>query len=320
MASVSPPLLRTEDPTPADTARLARRDSLTAGAVAAGSLAVVVLWSFATTLATMAERWWTDPQYSHGFLVPLFAGAVLLSRRPLWQRAEWRPSWWGLPVLGGALAIRLFAARTDIGALDAFSLLPALAGVVLLAGGPTLLRWAWPAITFLAFMLPLPFTIEAALAQPLRRLATVVSTYALQTVGCPAYAEGNIILIEDTRLGVAEACSGLGMLLTFFALSTAFAIVIHRPLVDRLLLVASAVPVAVTANVVRITATGLAYYAWGQHSAAAHAIFHDLAGWLMMPLALGLLWLEVRFLDRLLVERPITDATPLPYFRTEKHR
>jgi exosortase/archaeosortase family protein len=98
------------------------------------------------------------------------------------------------------------------------------------------------------------------------------------------------------------------MLLTFFALSTAFALVVRRPLVDRLLLVASAVPVAVTANVVRITATGLAYYAWGQHSAAAHAIFHDLAGWLMMPLALGMLWLELRLLDGFLVERPV--ATP----------
>ncbi len=78
------------------------------------------------------------------------------------------------------------------------------------------------------------------------------------------------------------------------------------------MLVGSAVPVAVAANVARITATGLAYYAWGQHSAAAHAIFHDLAGWLMMPLALALLWLELRLLDRLFVEQ--AAARPLPLF------
>jgi exosortase len=311
MASVETLPLRTESP-PRPSAEADRRALLTAAAVTIGSLTVAILWSYWPTLATMVDRWWSDPQYSHGFLVPVFAAVVLWSRRTLWDQAAWRPSWWGLPVLAAALTLRLIAARSDIDALDAISLLPALAGVVLLAGGTSLLRWSWPAIAFLGFMLPLPFTIEAALAQPLRRLATVVSTYALQTVGCPAFAEGNVIEIEDNRLGVAEACSGLGMLLTFFALSTAFALVVRRPLADRLVLIASAVPVAVAANVARITATGLAYYAWGQHSAAAHAILHDLAGWLMMPLALAMLWLEIRVMDRLLVAQ--TASQPLQLF------
>jgi exosortase len=237
---------------------------------------------------------------------------VLWSRRALWQASQWQPSWWGLPVLAVAVAMRLVSARADIEPLDGLSLLPALAGVVLLAGGPSLLRWSWPAIAFLGFMLPLPFAVEAALAQPLRRVATNVSTYGLQTLGCPAFSEGNVILIEDNRLGVAEACSGLGMLLTFFALSTAFALVVQRPIVDRLVLIVSAVPVAVAANVARITATGLAYYTWGQHSAAAHAILHDLAGWLMMPLALLLLWTELRLMGWLFVAQAVPQ--PLPMF------
>jgi exosortase len=290
----------------------APRNLLVAGSTTAGLLALALLWSYAPTLETMIERWWSDPQYSHGFLVPVFAAAVLWSRRALWQEARWRPSWWGLPVLVSALAMRLVAAVGDIQPLDAVSLLPAIVGVVLLAGGASLLHWSWPAIAFLAFMLPLPFAVEAALAQPLRRLATVVSTYTLQTIGCPAFSEGNVIRIEENRLGVAEACSGLGMLLTFFALSTAFALVVRRPLVDRLVLLGSAVPVALAANVARISATGLAYYAWGQQSAAAHAILHDLAGWLMMPLAMGLLWLELRVLDRLFVE--VARPEPLPLF------
>src|SRR5262249_50879152 len=128
------------------------------------------------------------------------------------------------------------------------------------------------------------------------------------------FAEGNIILIEDNQLGVADACSGLGMLLTFFALSTAFALVVRRPRIDRLMLVASAVPVAVTANVARITATGLAYYAAGPHSAAAHAILHDLAGWLMMPLAMLLLWAELLLLGKLFVEQKAPE--PLPMYAT----
>src|SRR5439155_19345193 len=118
------------------------------------------------------------------------------------------------------------------------------AGPALLVGGRDFSRWSWPAIAFLGFMLPLPFFLEVSLAHPLRRLATMISTYALQTLSCPALAEGNVILIGDARLGVAEACSGLGMLMTFFALATALAMMVHAPLVDRLILVASAAPIA----------------------------------------------------------------------------
>jgi exosortase len=314
MASVESPQVRSHSPPTRPAAALRQRALRHPAAVAILSLAFALVWSYASTLEAMAERWWSDPQYSHGFLVPLFAAAVLWSRRAQWERVRWQPSWWGLPVLAGALALRLIAAGSDIAALDALSLVPALTGVVLLAGGVTLLRWSWPAIAFLGFMLPLPFTIEAALAQPLRRLATVVSTYVLQTIGVPAFAEGNVILIEDSRLGVAEACSGLGMLLTFFALSTAFALVIQRPLADRLALAASAIPVAIAANVARISATGVAYYAWGPESATAHAIMHDLAGWLMMPLALAMLWLELRMLDRMFVPQEV-ERRPLPLVR-----
>jgi exosortase len=156
------------------------------------------------------------------------------------------------------------------------------------------------------FLLPLPFQAEIALAHPLQRLATVASTYALQTLGLPAIAEGNIIVIDELHIGVLEACSGLGMLVTFFALSTAAAFLVERPLFDRLILFASAIPIGVCVNVARITVTGILHKTVG--SAIANAVFHDLAGWLMMPLALGLLWLELLYLRRLF----LTQASPKP--------
>jgi exosortase len=282
------------------------REMITAmGLVAAG-----LFWGYWPTLTTLAERWARDPQYSHGFLVPLFAGALLWARRGLLARAAWQPHLLGLPLLASGLGLHLLAAALDVEAVDAFSLLPVLAGLVLLIGGEALLLWAWPAIAFLAFMLPLPFFIEVSLAQPLRRVATQISTYVLQTLGCPALAEGNVIHIGAARLGVAEACSGLGMLMTFFALATAAALLVRAPLLNRLLLVASAVPIAVFANVARITATGLAYHSGGARSPAARAIMHDLAGWLMMPLAFGLLYLVICFLSHLFIEEP--ECRPLP--------
>src|SRR5206468_3303453 len=93
--------------------------------------------------------------------------------------------------------------------LAAMALLPCVAGLVLLAAGWRALRWAWPAILFLGFMVPLPHRVEVALAHPLQRVATAASTYALQTLGFVAFSEGNVIRLGQVRIGVVEACSGL---------------------------------------------------------------------------------------------------------------
>jgi exosortase len=254
----------------------------------------------------MAQRWSHEPQYSHGYLVPLFALYLL------WQRRAQRPktlrcNFWGLPVLVAGAGLRLAAAYYYLPFLDAASLMPCVVGLCLLLGGWETLRWAWPALAFLVFMLPLPYRLENALAFPLQRLATLASTFVLVVLGFPATAEGNIITINESRIGVVEACGGLSMLLTFFALATAFALAVRRPTADRILLVVSAAPVALLANVARICVTGILYEEVG--GAAARAFFHDVAGWLMMPLAVGFLWLELVVLARLFPD--VEDAGPL---------
>jgi exosortase len=266
-------------------------------------LGLLLFWVYWPALAMMAQQWSRNPQYSHGFLVPLFALALLWLRRDRLATASFQWNWWGVPLVALGTALNLAGAYWYIDWLEGASLLPCLAGIALLLGGGPALRGAWPAIAFLAFMLPLPFAVEQALGLPLRTLATGASTWALQTLGVPALAQGNIIVVKAHKIGVAEACSGLSMLLTFAAISTAVAIVIRRPLLDKLLLLVSAIPIALLANVARITATGILIETAG--SQVAQAFFHDFAGWLMMPLAVGLLWIELRVLSRLLVERPL---------------
>jgi exosortase len=143
--------------------------------------------------------------------------------------------------------------------LDGASLLPALLGAAMLLGGREAARWCWPAVLFLVFMLPLPFRLEVALAEPLQELAVRLSTYALQTLGQPALADGNIIRIGDLELGVQEACNGLGMLMTFFALATALALLIERPWWTKAVLFGNAVPIAVLSNVIRIVGTAFLF-------------------------------------------------------------
>lgn len=267
-------------------------------ALLALGLVGLCLWAYWPDLTAMARRWLRDPQYSHGYLVPAFAVALLWLRREHLQNVSWQPSWWGVALLLAGGALRAAGTYLYLDWADAASLVPCLAGVVVLLGGWPALRWAWPALTFLLFMIPLPYRVETSLSGPLRELATDWSTYVLQTIGLPAVAEGHVILLNnDQRIGVEEACSGLSMLLIFFALATAVAVVCGRPLFDRVLIVVSALPIAVVANLARITATALALEYAGPE--AAKAIFHDWAGWLMMPLALALLGAELWLLARL---------------------
>lgn len=289
-----------------------------------------LLWAYWTTLADSAERWSHDENYSHGFLVPVFALALLWGRRERWDYAAMRPTWWGLPILGAGIALRLAGAYFHFIWLDAIGLLPCLAGIALSLGGWAVWRWSWPALLFLAFMIPLPFRVGEAMADPLRRFAAVSSTFVLQTLGIPALSEGNRVLMNGAELDIVAACSGLRMLVIFFALSTAVALLIRKPLWEKGLIVVSAVPIALVANLARITTMGIiqataglesvdaglrtvagwAVYLFGEAARGGATSWrhplHDVTGQLMMPLGLLLLWLELTYLNHLLVESAAT--------------
>ena len=291
--------------------------------VGAGLLGSCIFWATWPIWREMAERWSNDPRYAHGYLVPVFALVLLWLRRDRLEGLTARPSWWGVPMILAGIAVQLIGAFFFQDWFEAVSLLPLAAGTCVLLAGVRSLRWSWPAIAFLAFMLPLPFRLEGMMAHPLQKIGTRASTYTLQAFGMPAIAEGNVILIDELRIGVVEACSGLGMIFTFVAMSAGVAIVSRRPLIDRVAILASAVPISIAVNVLRITATAVAHRASG--SIAAGMIFHDLAGWLMMPVGLAMLWGELAILSRLLVEHDtasptISLAIPTPGHRSDQGR
>jgi exosortase len=278
------------------------------GVVLPLSVFVALAWVFWITLAEMADRWGNDPRYTHGYLVPLFSLYLLWSRRGKLGPAGGHASWWGVALLVVGLLLRFAGTYFYFEWVAAIALLPCLGGFVLTTGGWPALRWSWPSIAFLAFMAPLPYRFETALAQPLQRMATLVSTYALQTLGFIAIAEGNTIRMGDVRLGIVEACSGLSMMVIFFALSTAVAIVIRRPWYEKALVFLSAIPIAVVVNIARITVTGVLYKTAGHE--IAERVFHDLAGWLMMPLGLAIVLVELKVFAWLIQDVPASKDRP----------
>jgi exosortase len=265
-------------------------------------LCFAAVFSYAACLAGLAGRWWSDPDYLHGFLVPIFAAYLLWSRREMFRGLQSQGSRWGLALLGICAAMRWASAYYYYELLDPASLIPGLAGLVLFLGGWKVLRWSAPSIAMLVFMIPLPGFLATLMAHPLQRMATIASTYMIQTVGVPAVAEGNVISLGDSQIGVAEACNGLRNMMLFIAVCSALAFMMKRPLLERAIIMLSAVPIALIANLVRITATAVLHSM--SHHDLANTTYHDLAGWFMMPLAVVLLWVELAILRRVFVAAP----------------
>lgn len=276
-------------------------------------LVSLLIYSFYNSLSRLWLYFWNTDQYSHGYIVPVIAVVLLYMR--------WDPSYleslqriapsarvWGALLLVSGCCFRLFATRLGMETPDMLAFLPCLAGVVLLAGGWTIFRWAGPVIVFLIFMFPLPHRIQQAVLIPMKDVATTCSFYLLQLMNFETSREGNILYISGIPMGVVDACSGLRMLTVFLALCGAVAMLINKPLWERILIFASAVPIAIAVNALRITSTGMAYAWAGQDSDWVHYVFHDNAGLMMMPLAMLLLYLEIALLGMLFIEE--SDQQP----------
>jgi exosortase len=262
------------------------------------SVAIAIL--FRALLAGCMNRWMTEPQYSHGFAIPVMALGLGWFRREKFLPGTARSGLYGLALILFGIAGHVAAVYCYVEAIDAISFLLVAMGTTLLIWGRRAFWGLWPAILFLGFMLPLPFQIERALSGPLQILGANEAAWYIQTFGIPAIAQGNTILMGDTRLGVAEACSGLRMLLVFLAISTAAVIISRRMAWEKLLMLMSALPIALICNVARIVATALVHQSLGR--ATADLVFHDLSGWLMMPLAMLLLFLELKLLDYVFIQ------------------
>jgi exosortase len=267
-----------------------------------------IAWSYSGVFVELASRWARDPDYSHGFLVPVFSAYLLWLRRAMLENMPDRGSWWGLVPLLVAAAMRWFSVYAFYPLLDAPSLLPCLAGAALIAGGWTVLKWAWPGIVYLAFMMPLPGAIAELFSHPLQRIATISSTWLLQMLGLPVISRGNVIWMTTAKIGVVEACSGLRMLMLFLAITVGASFLIKRPLWEKALVACSAIVIGVVTNILRITVTAILYEYVGAEW--AERVFHDLAGWLMMPAATIFLYLELLILSKLLVV-PAKPAAPV---------
>jgi exosortase len=258
------------------------------------------------TLAHLAVQWWTDPNFSHGILVPLFSAYLLWQRRKPLKALPLQPAWSGLAVLvlatailaAGVLGAELFLARV--------SLLFALAGLATWFWGWNHLRAALFPWAFLFLMIPLPALVFNQLTLPLQLLAAKLAATILQAVGIPVLRDGNILHLPAMSLEVAEACSGIRSLLSLIALALIYGYWSDRRVGMRIALVAAAPPIAVVANAFRIVGTGVCVQYWSPDR--AEGFFHAFSGWMIFLISFGLLLAAHRVLCRLSGQDPGTES------------
>lgn len=240
------------------------------------------------------HQWTNNEDYSHGLLVAPIALYLLWERRDRIAEIRLSPAWSGLILLGTALIIRILG---ELGAelfTVRLSMLLCLIGGVWLVYGRHLLLVAWFPLSFLFLMLPLPGFIYRNITFALQLWSTTLSVKMLHLLGVSAYQEGNIIDIGLTQFQVIDACNGLRYILPLLTLSILLAAFGNRPFWKRLLLVASAVPVAIAANVLRIAGAGVLASLWDINIAVG--FFHSFSGFFVFFFGLSVMLLIRRIL------------------------
>jgi exosortase len=277
-------------------------------------IGILIFIYFYDAINGVVGKWLTDASWSHGFLIPLFSLYFLNQHKSSILLLKPKANYLGLGLLICCLIFHpLNIIQFNVAYFKPLTAIAAIGACVLFFGGWRLVRYAWLPVVYLFFAVPLPKRVLTDLTDPLRILATNVSSMLLSLYsGIEATPVGKTIEVIYNgealvpALNVAEACSGMRLLMAFVALGVAVAYLHYRPVWQRVVLLASTIPIAVICNLVRVTITGFIYILWDPKYATG--IFHDLLGMLMLPLAFGLYGGLAWFMENLLDDGTVSSG------------
>jgi exosortase len=311
------------------------------------AVATVLVFAYATVLSKLGHDWWTDENYSHGLLIPFIIGFILWSQRERLTRTAACPAmWWGLVAVtfslvalwAGTAGAELYMQRT--------SLVLVLAGIVLYFWGFSILRLLMVPLFLLLLAIPIPAIIFNKIAFPLQLFASRCAVWAMTVFDIPVLRQGNVIELmplgarETKKLEVVEACSGIRSLMTLVTLAVVFAYFTHprgdsgdadtveanskvetgkmSALLSRLksygfwramIIVLSAIPIAIFTNALRVSGTGVLARYYG--TKVADGFFHSFSGWVIYVVASLMLFGVGWLLDRVNPASPVSRKVRL---------
>jgi exosortase A len=257
------------------------------GLAAGGLIVAGVLLVYWQVFNKLIYDWTNDGNYSHGFLIGPLALYFVWERRAKIAALEAKPHWFGLVVFAGSILVLLAGILGSELFLTRISLIGVLTGTVLFLFGWRHLQALVFPIAFLLLMIPIPAIIFNQIAFPLQLLASRAGEAAISAVEIPVLREGNVLILANTTLEVAEACSGIRSLISLLTLGIVFGYFADSRAWVRTVMALSTIPVAIISNGARVAGTGIAAHRWG--AAAAEGFFHEFSGWVVFMVAFALM-------------------------------
>jgi exosortase len=259
-------------------------------------LLLVSIWFLYNRIAVgLVRQWWLDPDYNYCFFVPLLAAAIVWRESAKLKTIAPQPSWAGLVIIAVAMALLTLGVLGAENFLSRSSFLFLLAGLLIQFRGWKFFRrllFPWAA---LFLMIPLPSIVFNEISLPLQFLASRVGASLLSVSGIPVVREGNVILLPTMALDVAEACSGLRSVFSLITLAVFYGYFFERNTGRRILLIACSVPIAILANGLRITFTGMIGHYFGMEK--AEGFYHLSSGILIFLFSFVALVMLRRFFE-----------------------
>jgi len=245
----------------------------------------------------LVSDWIHLPDFSHGFLIPLVSFYFIYEKRKELSILSPSGSWTGVVLLVfGILLLLLGNLATEYFTMR-FSLLLVMGGIILYLLGKDYFKPLLFPLAFLIFMIPIPSILMDRITFPMQLFASKVAARSLDWVGIPVLREGNVILLANTSLEVAEACSGIRSLISLLALSVVFAYLRLKITWKRTALVLSTFPIAIIANAARVSGTGILAQYYGDK--VAQGFFHGFSGWILFVVAFVCLFAVGGFLSKI---------------------
>ena len=220
-----------------------------------------------------------DDEASHILLVPLVFARIAWVRRGLLKDWQSTISLWGIAIAFAGVGLWLYGNIKAMQVVWHFGAILTLVGAFVSIQGLAIVRRLWPAFLVLLFLMPMPGTIRHPLALFLQNVSAQATEVVTIALGFDVARNGNLLIINDYPVGIAEACNGMRMVSMLILVVFAFIFSENvRPWV-RILLIALATPLAIVCNIIRLVPTVVAY---GYFSPELADQMHDWLGWVMV--------------------------------------
>ncbi|MDW7774277.1 MAG: exosortase/archaeosortase family protein [Desulfobulbaceae bacterium] len=243
------------------------------------------------------HTWLNDENNSHGILVPLICLYFIWRKKEDLQAVPYSSSWWGGLVLGISLLIYVVSFAGDLAFVARLMMVASLMGLIIYNYGKDFFKVVIFPVSFLVFMIPIPASVIQLISLPLKFFATTISAAVIRMFSIPVLQEGNMLYFAQTQLEVADACSGLNSIVALTMLSVIFAYLTKKGIPAKIILLASAIPLALFVNIVRVSGTGILAHYFGD--GVAQGFFHEFSGMAIFFAGFLILLLEFILIENL---------------------